>query len=85
MQKLWFYMLLSFFSLLFFIMVITRVSENYVIDFGRTLTKAVCSGKTCRDFLVTCSGSEVLDLKPISGFVTFGDGWVDKRKEKGLC
>ena len=63
----------------------TRVSENYFSHFDRTLTKAVCSGQTCRDFLVTCSGSEVLDLKPISGFVTFGDGWVDKRVNKILC
>ncbi len=62
-----------------------ETSENVKIDFNRTHTRAFCSGKNCRDFLVSCSGSKVLDLKPISGFVTFGDDWVDKRKEKALC
>ena len=54
-------------------------------DFDRTHTRALCSGKTCRDFLISCSGSKVLDLKPISGFVTFGEDWVDLREDKGLC
>lgn len=56
-----------------------------IIDFDRTHTRALCSGRTCRDFLVSCSGSEVVELKPISGFVTFGDDWVDLRERRELC
>lgn len=54
-------------------------------DFNRTLTKALCSGRMCRDFVVSCSGKEVVSLEPISGFVTFGNDWIDKRVQKELC
>ena len=62
-----------------------NVDEKEIIDFDRTHTRALCSGQTCRDFLVSCSGSKILDLKPISGFVTFGDDWVDLREDRNLC
>lgn len=44
-------------------------------------TTAVCSGNVCRDYLVTCQGDEIVSSVPISGFVTFGDGWEDLRSE----
>jgi len=53
--------------------------------FHDTYTKALCSGTTCRDFEIKCLGDEFLEMKPISGFVTFGDDWVDLREEKELC
>ncbi len=56
-----------------------------LIDFDRTHTRALCFGQTCRDFLVSCSGTKVMDLTPISGFVTFSDDWVDLREKKELC
>ena len=55
------------------------------VDFDKTLTRAFCSGQTCQDFLVTCFGSEVVGLEPISGFVTFGSEWVDRREKRELC
>ena len=57
----------------------------FEVSFEDTHTTALCSGRTCRDFLVSCSGSNVIDLKPISGFVTFGDDWEDRRVDKELC
>jgi hypothetical protein len=66
-----------FFSLFLF--------EERHIDFQDTYTKAICSGKTCRDFLVSCSNNELIYLKPISGFVTFGENWIDLREDRVLC
>ncbi len=62
-----------------------KTNGERTIGFDRTHTRAFCSDRICRDFLVTCSGSEVLDLKPISGFVTFSDDWVDLREDENLC
>ncbi len=53
--------------------------------FKHSFTKAFCEGNVCRDFLVECLSDEVLEMKPISGFVTFGSDWVDEREEKELC
>ncbi len=49
------------------------------IGFDRTLTKAVCSGNTCRDYFVECLNGEVKSISPISGFVVFPDDWRDTR------
>lgn len=87
MKLLW----VIFVCLLFFILLII---SNLVLGFGnnrdeisfdRTFTKAFCSGQTCRDFLVSCSGSEVVGLELISSFVTFGEDWVDLREDNELC
>lgn len=62
-----------------------NVGEKEIIDFNRTHTRALCSGQTCRDFLVSCSDRDVVELKPISGFVTFSENWKDLREKKELC
>ncbi|NCN99432.1 hypothetical protein COU62_04810 [Candidatus Pacearchaeota archaeon CG10_big_fil_rev_8_21_14_0_10_35_219] len=51
----------------------------------RTWTTAICSGNQCRDYLVICSGQEVVDMVPISGLVTFDEGWEDPRGKGELC
>ena len=76
-------------TLLFTIMAYFFTDDfSYGFDYDssyRTYTTAFCSGQTCRDFVVSCSGKDVVSLKPISGFVSFGDGWVDLRDERELC
>ncbi|MEK6846652.1 MAG: hypothetical protein AABY16_00635 [Nanoarchaeota archaeon] len=80
-----------FLGLSVIVITILLINNNLVVrdldsfDFDRTLTRAFCSGRTCQDFLVTCSGSEVVGLVPISGFVTFGEEWVDLREDRELC
>ena len=59
------------------------VEQNFVFD--STYTRALCSGRTCRDFEIKCLGDEVLEMKPISGFVTFSNEWVDLREDEELC
>ena len=66
-----------------FILFFSYSIQGVFVD--RTLTKAICFGNLCRDFLVTCFGKEVIDAKPISGFVTFGDEWVDLREDNKIC
>ncbi len=48
-------------------------------------TKAICSGNSCQDFLISCNGNEFVEMSPISGKVVFGDSWEDKREDSGLC
>lgn len=55
------------------------------VSLSSTHTTALCYGQTCRDFVVKCLDNSVIELTPISGFVTFGDDWVDRRIEKELC
>ena len=66
--------------IILFIIFLSYSIEEVVVD--RTLTKAICNENVCRDFLVACSGFDVVRLEPISGFVTLGDGWIDKRNEE---
>lgn len=78
------------FSLLILILLFTGfllIENNFTYSsiFNSTYTKAFCSENTCRDFVVSCSGDEVVELVPISGFAIFGDGWVDEREDKDLC
>lgn len=54
-------------------------------DFERTWTTAICEGNKCRDFEVRCLGDEVLSKSPITGFVIFGEDWIDRRENKELC
>jgi len=73
--------------LIFFIGLSLVYSKNIEQEakFSSTYTRAFCSGQTCRDFLVACSGGEIVSLTPISGFVAFGSEWVDLREKKELC
>ncbi|MGV8142031.1 MAG: hypothetical protein ACP5NS_00145 [Candidatus Pacearchaeota archaeon] len=80
------------FITLFVIMLLTLINFNLLFRdslqrefYFDTYTRALCSGQTCRDFVVSCKGSEIIDIKPISGFVTFGRDWEDRRVEKYLC
>lgn len=61
------------------------ISINVENNFHSTKTRALCSGTTCRDFLISCYGQEVIEIAPISGFVTFGEDWIDKRYSSPLC
>lgn len=50
-------------------------------------TKAVCEGRECQDFLITCSGSQVVEMTPLTGLITFSEDWKDPRneEERKLC
>jgi len=48
-------------------------------------TKAICFGNECQDFLIKCSGNEVIEISLISGKIVFEDDWQDKRENKELC
>ena len=64
------------------------VAGYYVMfdySFSDTYTSAVCSGNVCRDYVFTCLNGEIVYSRAISGFVTFGDDWVDRRKERDRC
>ena len=50
----------------------------------RIYTRAVCSGNTCQDYEFSCLNGSVISSRAISGFVTFGEDWVDNRDEKDL-
>jgi hypothetical protein len=54
-------------------------------EIRRTWTTAICEENICRDFEVKCLGNEVLEMRPVTGFVVFGEGWVDRRENKRLC
>ncbi len=56
-------------------------------DYEYSQTKAICSGNSCQDFLITCNNNEVVDMKPLTGLIVFSDSWEDPRneEEKRLC
>lgn len=54
-------------------------------DYERKYTSAVCDGNVCRDFEFTCNDGEIVRLRAISGFVIFGEDWVDLREDKNRC
>lgn len=58
---------------------------NLDSNYYSTYTSAVCEGNTCMDYLFTCLNNEVVNYVPISGFVTFGEDWVDKRDIRNKC
>jgi hypothetical protein len=66
--------------------IIDDVNTNQFGDYDYIWTTAICDGNECRDFKVTCKDGNVLDLEPITGFVTFGENWQDKREvNASLC
>ena len=48
-------------------------------DYDHTWTKAICNKNVCRDFEIKCLNGEILEMKPITGFVVLDDDWVDER------
>lgn len=45
-------------------------------------TKAICQGNECQDFLILCSGKELIEMKPLTGLIVFSDSWVDTRSQE---
>ena len=73
-----------------FLFINYRGFESFSNDAGeykwdRTWTTAICEGNSCRDFLVYCNDEEIIEMRPISGFVVFSDDWVDRRGKKEFC
>ena len=66
-------------------LVVLAYSFTISLDYGRTYTSAVCSSNTCRDYEFTCLNGNVVSSRAISGFVTFGEDWVDLREDKDRC
>ena len=80
------FILLFFISILFTFIVPHYLNSNLKeVNFDYQHTKAICEGNKCQDFLVTCKKGEVLEMNPISGFVTFSSDWQDARENKDLC
>jgi len=79
--------ILLFALLLLVCLSLTLLASSFGIknDYGRTYTSAVCDGNVCKDYEFNCLGGQVVSSRAISGFVTFGDNWVDEREEKDLC
>jgi hypothetical protein len=52
-------------------------------------TKAVCENGKCQDYVILCSGEEVISKTPITGAaINIPNGWQDPRSEnliKGFC
>ena len=61
--------------------------DNQESSYEYSWTTAICSGNSCQDFLIVCNDKEVVDTQPLTGLVTFSDGWEDPRgeDEKRLC
>lgn len=57
------------------------------VSFDYQHTKAICSGNSCQDFLITCNDHYVIEMKPLTGNVVFSNDWQDPRneEEKELC
>ena len=54
-------------------------------EFDYVWTTALCEDNKCRDYEVKCKNGSVLDIKPVTGFVVFGEDWQDLRQNEGLC
>ena len=76
------------FALLFIVclsLIVLTSSFSAKKDYERTYTSAVCNGNVCQDYEFSCLDGQIISSRAISGFVTFGDNWVDEREEKYLC
>ena len=86
MRKYYILIIFLFLLLLLNLFVFVFGFENKTNYEGKyTHTRALCQGNTCRDYKITCNGSEVLDVAPVTGFITFDEDWKDTREEKELC
>lgn len=65
--------------ILFLVVLTFFVLGQPEINETTTWTKAVCSGNSCQDFLITCSGDEFVEMEPLTGLVSFSDSWEDPR------
>ena len=45
-------------------------------------TKAICDGNSCVDYEIACNGSELVDMKPVTGAVVLPSDWEDPRDEE---
>ncbi len=56
---------------------------------NRSFTKAICNENNyCEDYLISCSGNKILEMKFTGYAVQFSDGWKDLRDEEAkekLC
>lgn len=78
--------ILVLFALLFGLFYVSG-QDNANSDYIYSQTKAICSGNSCQDFLVSCNRRDFLEMKPLTGKVVFSDSWQDTRseQEKELC
>ncbi len=76
-------LILLFIALSFFYQ--HKNEKNFSFDYQHT--KAICSGNSCRDYLITCNDNEIVEMQALTGLIVFDENWEDPRKveDKELC
>jgi hypothetical protein len=55
------------------------IDDPAIIKDYHSYTRAICDGSYCIDILIECNAEKIINIRPVTELIDFGEGWEDPK------